>query len=127
MAQRPTFLSIICILLALLGIIMLVVGAVLVGSSDVLKDAFADLGVDVESSFFVAMGAIALIFGLLALLVSYLLWKGNKLGWYLVFVVLILNAIFGILALPAGLVEIVITIFLIWYFLRPKVRAYFGV
>jgi len=127
MAQRPTFLSIICILLALLGIIMLVVGAVLVGSSDVLKDAFANLGVDVESSFFVAMGAIALIFGLLALLVSYLLWKGNKLGWYLVFVVLILNAIFGILALPAGLVEIVITIFLIWYFLRPKVRAYFGV
>ena len=122
MAQRPTFLTIICILIAIYGILMLIAGIAIFG----LDSFFADWGVD-TGGFFKAAGVVAIITGIVALVVFFLLKNGNKLGWYLVMIFLILNAVFGLVFGGFGLLALIITIFLVWYFLRPNVRAFFGI
>jgi len=124
MAGRPTFLSIICILLAIYGIIMLIGGIAIIGLGAGLEDVLKDAGLD--SGLFTALGVVAVIIGLLVLVIFYFLWKGVKIGWYLVMIFLVLNAILGILSFPLGIVSLVLTILLIWYFMRPNVRAFFG-
>jgi hypothetical protein len=126
MAGRPTFLSIICILLAIYGVLLIIGGAAILALGDTVKDALADASLEEFAGLFTAIGAIALIIGLLVLVVVYLLWSGIGIGWYLALIFLVINAILGILAFPIGLVTLVITVLLIWYFLRPNVRAFFG-
>jgi hypothetical protein len=126
MANRPTFLSIICILLAIYGIIVMIGGIMIVavGNDGAVQDALKSVGM--SSSFFNALGAISIIVGLIALVVAYLLWKGISLGWFLALIFLGINAILGILSFPAGLLILIVTVLLIWYFLRPNVREFFG-
>jgi len=125
MAQRPTFLSIICILLALFGIVMLLLGVMMLAlSGDSIWD---EIGVDFGSALMLGMGAGFLLVGLLTMLAVYLLWNGKKIGWYITIILLVINAIMGILAFPAGLLNLLITVVLIWYFFRPNVKEFFGV
>ncbi|MDR2866088.1 MAG: hypothetical protein LBV13_01590 [Methanomassiliicoccaceae archaeon] len=124
MAQRPTFLSIICILLAISGLLLLLAGIMVIASEGAINDALGDVDLLVDLT---AIGAIALIAGLIALVVTYMLWKGIKLGWYLVMVYLIILVIFGILSLPAGILSLIVVIVLIWYFFRPNVKEFFGI
>jgi hypothetical protein len=121
MAQRPTFLSIICILLALYGLASLAVGAmfVFVDFNIALLDELGDL------LAYAGWSAIAL--GLITLIMVIFLWKGSKIGWFLVILFLIINLITGILAFPAGLILLLIVIFFLWYFFKPNVRKFFGI
>ncbi|MCL1984194.1 MAG: hypothetical protein FWG58_02190 [Methanomassiliicoccaceae archaeon] len=122
MAQRPTFLTIICILIALYGILMLLAGILIIAGGSFLEDNGIDTG-----GLFTIAGGVMLIVGIVALIAFFLLKNGNKIGWFLAMIFLILNAISGILAFPAGLLTLVITVLLIWYFLRPNVREFFGI
>jgi hypothetical protein len=74
-----------------------------------------------------AIGVWMIILGLLTLVVVYFLWNGKKIGWYLVMIYLVINAITGIISLPGGILNLLLTIVLIWYFFRPNVREFFGV
>ncbi|MDR0791581.1 MAG: hypothetical protein LBE47_03470 [Methanomassiliicoccaceae archaeon] len=133
MAQRPTFLSIICILLALLGLLLLAAGALLVSVENMafFKDALAEAGVDEFGGIFTATGAVMIITGLLAIVMVIFLWKGSKIGWFLAVIFLILcliNAIMAFLSVGSlGLVTLLIVIFFLWYFMKPNVREFFGV
>jgi len=129
MAQRPTFLSIICILLALYGVMLLLGGAALavLGGTGVIGDVIGTIGYELTDTLIMGIGIAFVIVGVLALLVVFLLWNGNSFGWYLTMVFLVINAVSGIFMLPAGVVQLVITILLIWYFFRPNVKDFFGV
>jgi len=83
--------------------------------------------IDFSSSIITALGVYSVIVGLLTLVVVFLLWTGNKLGWYLAIILLVLNAIQGIISLPTGILTLIIMAILIWYFFRPNVKEYFGV
>jgi len=101
-----------------LGGIMLVV----FGNDPVFKnDDLFIIGIGI-----VTIGIVLLAIGLLTLLVAYLLWKGNPAGWYLALILIILWIIDGILMLPAGILWLILAVILLWYFFRPKVRAFFG-
>jgi hypothetical protein len=126
MAQRPTFLSIIAILLAIYGVLMLIAGIAMIllnANSEVIK-VFTDNGI--RTDWITAIGLVALVLGILALAVAFFLWKGMAIGWYLAMIFLIINAIWGLLTLWAGLLTLIVSAVLIWYFLRPKVRGFFG-
>jgi hypothetical protein len=107
---------------------MLFVGAGIVALSKdseiqrVLVDAFGSFAAD----FITGIGVGFIIVGVIALIVTYLLWKGIKLGWYLALIFLAINAVVGILSLWSGLLSLLISALLIWYFLRPSVREFFG-
>jgi len=124
MAERPTFLTIIAILLALYGLVLIFLGLALVVLKGDIEKAIADAGLAFDA--LTALGVGCLIVGLLAFIVAYLLMKGIKLGWYLAVIFLIINAVIGILSLPAGILGLILTVVLIWYFFRPRVRAFFG-
>ena len=129
---RPTFLSIICVLLAILGVIILLGGILIAisGNTDLMTEALAEAGLSGAEGLIVAMGVFAVAVGLLALVVVYFLWNGKTFGWYLAMVFLVLVAILGILSFlsfPYGLLGLLVAILLIWYFLRPNVREFFGV
>jgi len=130
MAQRPTFLSIICILLALYSVLMLLVGVILVafGVSGALSGIVDNIGLEeFAEAFLIGFGIGLILIYLLALLAVYLLWNGKTLGWYLAVIVLVINAIQGIFTLPAGILSLVVTVLLIVYFFRPSVKAFFDV
>lgn len=122
MVQRPTFLSIICILMALYGIFVLIAGVALTAFGFTIAAAFSIGSIPV-----IGIGVGFIVLGLLTLLVVFLLWSGSSIGWYLAVVYLVINAIFGILSLPVGILSLLITILLIWYFFRPNVKDFFGV
>jgi len=129
MAQRPTFLSIICILLALYGVFILLVGVMLAafGGSGALSGIADDIGLEFAEAFLIGFGIGLIVIGLLALLAVYLLWNGKTIGWYLAVIFLAINAISGIFMLPAGILSLVVTVLLIVYFFRPNVKAFFDV
>ena len=122
MAQRPSFLTIICILIAIYGILMLLAGVLIIAGGSIIENAGIDTG-----GLFTAAGGVMIIVGIVALIAFFLLKNGNKIGWFLAMIFLVLNAISGILAFPTGLLTLVITVLLIWYFMRPNVRAFFSV
>ncbi|MCL2143662.1 MAG: hypothetical protein FWH44_05350 [Methanomassiliicoccaceae archaeon] len=124
MAERPTFLSIICILLTLYGLLVLLLGILCIAMEETIKDILADI-VDF-GDLTTAIGVIAIIIGLLVLAVAYFMWKGMGIGWYLAMIFLVINAIDGILSFPIGVIMLLITIALIYYFMRENVRRYFG-
>jgi len=126
MAERPTFLSIIAILLAIYGVLLIIGGLAMVamsGNAEIQK-IFTDAGLN--TSWMTALGLLALVLGILAIAVAYLLWKGIKLGWFLALIFLVFNLVYGLLAGGIGWLALIITVLLIIYFLRPKVRAFFG-
>jgi len=124
MAERPTVLSIICILMAIIGILSLIGGIMLVLASG--NNDWAGM-IDISGSLLLALGAFTVFVALLTLVVVFLLWTGNKIGWYLAIVILVLNGVSAILQLPTGILTIVIMVILVWYFFRPNVKQYFGV
>jgi len=129
MAQRPAFLSVMCILLTLIGVLMLIVGVMLaaLGGTGALSWIEDYIGTVLVGTFLFAFGIALIVVGLLALLTVYLLWNGNAAGWYLVVVLLAINAISGLFMLPAGVISLLITVLLIIYFFRPNVREFFDV
>jgi len=122
MAQRPTLITIICILMAIVGILTLIGGVTML-----LVDATWAGTIDLSPSLVKAFGAYSAAVGLLTLIVAFLLWTGNKIGWYLAIIVLALNAISSIFQLPTGVVTIIVMVILIWYFFRPNVKEFYGV
>jgi hypothetical protein len=72
-----------------------------------------------------AIGMVGIMAGLLALLVAALLWKGNRVGWFLVMLFLVLTAASGILLFPYGLILVPVAVLFLWYFLKTNVRMFF--
>ncbi|MDR0791444.1 MAG: hypothetical protein LBE47_02775 [Methanomassiliicoccaceae archaeon] len=125
MAQRPAFLSIICILLAAVGLVALLVSVTFLIGLDMITDLLAKINL---LDGFVAAGYVGIAVGLLAVVVAVLLWKGNKLGWFLVMLYLVLLLIWMVLSLGwYGLIVLIVVVLLIWYFLSANVKAFFGV
>ena len=108
--------------MAIVGILTLIGGITMI-----LVDADWAGTIGLSSSLVKALGVYSAVVGLLTLVVAFLLWTGNKLGWYLAIVVLILNAVSSIFQLPTGALTLVVMIILIWYFFRPNVKEFYGV
>ncbi|RLG18307.1 hypothetical protein DRN63_01675 [Nanoarchaeota archaeon] len=68
-----------------------------------------------------------LVYGIVALIVSYGLWVGKTWAWWFYTIILILGILTSLISIPYGIVGIVVNGIIIYYMTRSHVRQYFGV
>ena len=115
MASRPLLITIIGALYALLGIVMLALGAL----------TFAGGAVGGEAAAGAVGGGTVAVIGLIYIIIALGFLKGWKLWWYLGVIFAILGIIGGLLMFPVGLVAVIIDIIILWYLFRDNVKAFF--
>ncbi len=115
MASRPLLITIIGALYALLGIVMLALGAL----------TFAGGAVGGEAAAGAVGGGTIAVIGLIYIIIALGFLKGWKLWWYLGVIFAILGIIGGLLMFPVGLVAVIIDIIILWYLFRDNVKAFF--
>ncbi len=137
MAQRPVGISIISVLAALVGVLCFV-GAVLFAAlstaGGLLQDLIETYGGGIMpfdigsllSAALLAFAGVAAIVGILYLVAAYGLWNGKGWARMLAIILLILDIIGSLLTLPAGIIGLIISGVLLWYFFTPSVKAFFG-
>ena len=81
-----------------------------------------------------ALGLISVVLVILAvvsLLVAYGLWEGKKWGWLLALIIAVIHIIFNLLrlfhAILVPVISIIISVIVIWYLTRKRVKDYFDV
>ncbi len=113
--KRPTGVTVLAILELLGGLAGLGAGAILIGNS---------------SALYSALGGLALIFGILSLVLGIGFLGGKRWAWTLGIVVGVLNIITSIAESAIGMygdiVGIIFPIIIIYYLMRPHVKAFFG-
>ena len=126
MANRPTLLSIIAVLLVLYSIFVLSFGLSLIFLSNDIVKIVADMGLETDW-LTSAMGVFSVAMCIVVLALVYFLWKGVRIGWYFALILLTVYGILGAITFfPYGLALTAVMIIFIWYFLRPNVREFFG-
>ncbi len=113
--NRPTGVTVLAILEILGGLAGLGFGAALIGNVSTLRSA---------------LGALALIFGILALVLGIGFLGGKGWAWTLGIVVGVLNIITSLVQTAIGfynsIIGIIFPIIIIYYLMRPHVKAFFG-
>jgi uncharacterized membrane protein (DUF2068 family) len=123
MADRPLLITIIAVLAILIGLLSIAGGAILIGANE------AAGGIDVNTLHL--LGYVGLIQGIIAVIVGVLLWMGWTIAWYLALIYFAISAIIDIANIALGnvvsVLSLLIAVILIWYLLRPNVKAFFKV
>ncbi|NLT38212.1 MAG: DUF2127 domain-containing protein [Methanomassiliicoccus sp.] len=108
------------ILNALGGIMTLIGGVAAIGVTS--TGILAPLGI--------VFGGFTILIGLFQLIIAWGLWTGKKWAWLLALIFGILGVIFGILGLIGGgftgIVSLLINAIIVYYLMRPEVKAFFG-
>jgi hypothetical protein len=131
MAQRPFGVTILAVLSGLAGILFLL-GALVLGVSSAYLTTFIEqysgllLPAVVLGAVLTILAVIAEVIGILYLVLAYGMWIGAGWAWILAIILLILDIIGGILSLPGGIVAIIIAALILWYFMQPHMKAFFG-
>jgi len=134
---RPTGVSVLAILAAIGGILVLIGGLILGILAGAMEEFIESLIVEYGAgvipgiegfieALLLAIAAVAVIFGILYLIAAYGLWIGAGWAWWLTIILSILGIIGGILSLPGGIISIIIDGLIIYYFTRPHVKEFFG-
>jgi hypothetical protein len=133
--KRPTGVTVLAILDILGGIVGLAAGALFIGiaalASSSLAAQYPALGsISGIASILYALGALALILGIISIVVAIGFLGGKGWAWTLGIVVSIINIIVSIVETAIGfssnLIGIIFSIIIIYYLMRPHVKAYFG-
>jgi hypothetical protein len=134
--KRPTGVTVIAILEILGGLASLVAGAGLfVAAALVSSSNFASLypqlsGIGSLSTILYVLGAVVLIFGILALVLGVGFLGGKGWAWTLGIVVGVLNIVVSLVQTVIGfyssIVGIIFPLIIIYYLMRPHVKAFFG-
>lgn len=128
--MRPLGVTVLAIL-GFIGAVMSFISAAFVAAFG--QMIFAMVPQDVEAArLFLALlitvgGIVFTIFGVVAAVTSYGLWKGASWAWWICIILLALGILSSLIVLPAGIVGVVINLIIIYYFTRPHVKKYFCV
>lgn len=119
MAKRPLLISIIGYIYLLMGLTMLFVGMA----------AIFGLSITVPGLLVVGgpIGAGLLVTGLILFVIAYGFLNGWSIMWYLGVIISALMALSSLLALPAGMVTLVINAVILYYLFRPGVKKFFKI
>jgi hypothetical protein len=134
--KRPTGVTVIAILEILGGLASLVAGAGLfVAAALVSSSNFASLypqlsGIGSISTILYVLGAVVLVFGILALVLGVGFLGGKGWAWTLGIVVGVINIVVSLVQTVIGfyssIVGIIFPLIIIYYLMRPHVKAFFG-
>ena len=134
--KRPTGVTVLAILEILGGLAGLAGGALLIGIAAIVSSSnFATLypqlaGIGNVSTLLYALGALALIFGILGFVLGIGFLGGKGWAWTLGIVVGVLNIIVSIaqtaIGFSSSIIGVIFPIIIIYYLMRPHVKAFFG-
>lgn len=134
--RRPTGVTIIAVLMAIAGIVMIIAGISAVAVAPFLPAAFPSQ--NLPTGFSTAMlgglavgsGAFMLVLGVAGLVISYGLFKGRAWAWTAAVVLSIIGVVMSVVAIVTGnfgsIVSLIINGVILYYLYRPHVKAYFG-
>lgn len=112
------------LLVTLIGVIYLLFGLFGLFAGIVFAVTGVAVGTELEA-FAGATGAGMAVLGIIYLIIALGFFKGWSLWWYLGIIFSIIGIIMGILSFPVGLVSVVISIIILWYLFRDKVKSFF--
>jgi hypothetical protein len=126
---RPTGVTVLAILEALIGLVM-----VFEGSGLALLGALAGMFTEGLADFLGALsgilGVVMIVIGVLSFFTAFGVWNGRSWAWTLSVVLTILGLLFGLIFLFGSLilqiVWIVVYAVIIYYLYRPNVKFFFG-
>ena len=133
--KRPTGVTVLAVLDILGGIAGIGVGALLIGvaalASSSLVNQYPSLGsISGISSILYALGGLSLILGILAIVLAIGFLGGKGWAWTLGIVVGVISIIVSIAETAIGfstnIIGIIFQIIIIYYLMRPHVKAFFG-
>jgi zinc-ribbon domain len=133
--KRPTGVTVLAVLNILGGIAGLAVGALLIGvaalASSTLVQQYPALGtISGISSILYVLGALSLILGIVSIVLAIGFLGGKGWSWTLGIVVGVINIIVAIVETAIGfssnIIGIIFPIIIIYYLMRPHVKAFFG-
>lgn len=121
---RPTGVTIIAVLEALGGIIMLLagLGMVALGGFMALPGGMMPGVLGMMAGF---LGFAFAIIGILSLIFAWGLWTGQGWAWTLTLIFAVIGILFGLFSLPGSILQIIIQAIIIYYLFRPNVKAFF--
>lgn len=134
--DRPTGVTIIAVLMAIAGIVMIIAGISALAFAPFIpiavpsQDLPAGLSMTMLGGIAVASGAFMLALGIAGLVISYGLFKGNGWAWTAAVVLSIIGIATSVLAIATGnfgsVISLIINGVILYYLYRPHVKAYFG-
>ncbi|HEX6067492.1 MAG TPA: hypothetical protein VFZ05_01715 [Nitrososphaera sp.] len=136
--SRPTGVTIIAILNIIGGIIMLIAGVALIAIGSLLPDVFEEgMSAELEGvplgaagAVGIALGGVIIALGIFSFIVAYGLWKGLGWAWTLTIVLSVISIALNAVSLASGnfggIINVIISVVVLYYLYRPHVKAYFG-
>ncbi len=119
--ERPLGITILAVLSGVGGILA-ILGGLAMGA---LAGASGAMGMPALGPFAAFGSAFAILMGIINLAIAYGLWNGRSWAWWLTIIFSALNALSSLVSMM--LLSLVIAVVVIWYMLRPHVKAFFGV
>jgi len=129
--KRPTGVTIMAVLEALGGFVMLILGGVF-GLAGMAVSFSGFLPAPETGTGLVAMlaGGGMVLAGIVMLVLAWGVWAGKRWAWIIAIVFVVIGIISGIGQLITGayqgIVSLIIQIVIAYYLFRPNVKAYFG-
>ncbi|MDQ1280108.1 MAG: hypothetical protein QG670_1370 [Thermoproteota archaeon] len=127
--QRPTGITIIAALNVLGGLIFLGLGTLVLLAAVILGTGFraADFPIfaGISGAVLGIIGGVLVIIGLINFVIAYGYWIGSGWAWTVGMVFAVLEILLGLLALPQGVVSIILNGLIVYYLTRQHVKAFF--
>lgn len=121
---RPTGVTILAILQMLGGVLVFLLGIAAVSVAG-MTSTLSTYGYGYLSGVIGVVGGVIMVIGLIGIVFGYGLWKGMNWAWWATLIFSILGVLGSLVALPGGIVGLLIEAAIIYYLTRPGVRQYF--
>jgi len=124
---RPTGITILAILEAIVAAFLVLGGLVLAVLGPFISEFIPRPVPGLITGIFISLfGVVILILGIVGFVVVWGLWTGQGWAWAVALVLAIISIIIDLFRLPGSLLGIVINIAIVWYLWQPHVKAFYG-
>lgn len=126
---RPTGVTILAILGFILAALFIFAGLALVALGPLITSLMEESMLYPYPIALLAgvLGVALLISGGIGLIISWGLWTGRGWAWWLTVIFSALSLLLSLLALPNGIIGLLVNALILYYFFKPHVKDYFGV
>ena len=122
---RPAGVTILAILQILGGVLIFFVGILAVSVSG-MTSTLGGYDYGHLTGIMWMVGGVLIVGGLIGAGLGYGLWKGKGWAWWATLIFSILAMLGSLVALPTGVISLLIDIAILYYLTRPGVKRYFG-
>ncbi|MEM2904905.1 MAG: zinc-ribbon domain-containing protein [Candidatus Bathyarchaeia archaeon] len=129
---RPTGITILVILEAIISALLVLSGLALALLGPLLGIALPELVQRpipsvIAAVFFTFFGVVLLIIGIVGFIVAWGLWTGQGWAWTLAFILAVIGIVLGLFRIgQGGIIDILIDGIIAWYLWQPHVKAFYG-